>query len=130
MTSIFYSNLDLNSVSAAGALGNSVSPNYGFRSTFHLKNKINEDFKNDVEFGTEYQTSRSLGTSYRFTGSITNPLEVTPIAGSSYARTTNQNVAFFAIDKVTYKPWDLTLIAGLSGNNTRYKREDLLAVPG
>ena len=129
MTSIFYSSLDLNSVSA-GALGNSVSPNYGFRSTFHLKNKISEDFKNDVEFGTEYQTSRSLGTSYRFTGSITNPLEVTPIAGSSYARTTNQNVAFFAIDKVTYKPWDLTLIAGLSGNNTRYKREDLLAVPG
>ncbi|SEG27594.1 iron complex outermembrane recepter protein [Halpernia humi] len=127
-TSIFYSNLDANSVSA-GALGNSSNPSYGFRSVFHLKNNIDENFKNDVEFGTEYQISRSLGTSYRFTGSITVPLETTGIAGSSYGKTYNQALSFFAIDKVTYKPWDLTLIAGLSGNNTKYNREDLLAIP-
>ncbi|SFI12405.1 TonB-dependent receptor [Halpernia frigidisoli] len=129
MTSIFYTNLDANSVSA-GALGNTVSPNYGFRSTFHLKNKIDENFKNDVEFGAEYMQSRSIGTSYRFTGSITNPLEVTAISGSTYARNFNQALSFFAIDKLTYNPWDLTLVAGLSGNNTKYSREDLLAVPG
>lgn len=128
-TSIFYANLDANSVSA-GALGNNTNPNYGFRSVFHLKNEIDENFKNDVEFGAEYITSRSTATSYRFTGSISNPLEVTPISGSSYAKNYNQGISFFAIDKLTYKPWDLTLIAGLSGNNTKYSREDLLAVPG
>ena len=129
-TAIFYSNLDLNGVSA-GALGNSVSPNYGFRSTFHLKNNINEDFKNDLEFGTEYQISKSLGTSYRFKGDDDNdPLKVNPISGASYAKTFNQALSFFAVDKVTYKPWDLTLVAGLSGNNTKYNREDLFNVSG
>ena len=66
-------------------------------------------------FGTEYQISRSLATSYRFTGSIINPLEVSPISGSSYARNYNQAISFFAIDKLTYKPWDLILVTGLSG---------------
>jgi iron complex outermembrane receptor protein len=127
-TAVFYSNMDLNGVSA-GAVGNSVSPNYGFRSTFHLKNKISEYFKNDVEFGTEYQTSSSLGTSYRFTGSITIPLQTNGISSSSYSRTTNRALSYFAIDKITYKPWELTFIAGLSGNGTKYSRQDLLALP-
>lgn len=129
MTSIFYSNLDANRV-AAGALENSTNPNYGFRSTFHLKNDITEDFQNGVEFGTEYMVSRSLLSNYRFTGSIIDPLEVKPISTATYARNNSRGLSFFAVDRLTYKPWDLTLIAGISGNNTNYDREDLLAVPG
>ena len=129
MTSIFYQNLDANRV-AAGALENSTNPNYGFRSTFNLKNKITENFQNGLEFGTEYIVSNSLLSNYRFTGSIIEPLEVKPISTATYARNYNQGLSFFAVDKLTYKPWDLTFVAGISGNNTKYNREDLLAVPG
>lgn len=129
-TSIFYSNLDAKRV-ASGALEYSENPNYGFRSTFNLKNDIDENFKNSVEFGAEYMVSKSLISNYRFTGTNNAlPLEVKPLSSGSYFKYSNEGLSFFAVDKITYKPWDLTLVAGISGNNTRYNREDLLAFPG
>lgn len=130
MTSIFYSNLDAKR-SAAGALENSANPNYGFRSVFNLKNEINSDFKNGVEFGAEYIVSRSLLSNYRFKGDLPDsPLAVQPFSKGSYFKNFNQGLTVFAVNKLTYKPWDLTLVAGISGNSTKYSREDLLAFPG
>lgn len=126
MTSIFYSNLDAER-SAAGAFETSANPNYGFRSAFNLKNEINSDFKNGVEFGTEFIMSNSLVSNYRFTGL---GLQVSELAKGSFLKNKNQGLTFFAVDKLTYKPWDLTLVAGLSGNNAMYSRKDLLAFPG
>jgi len=130
MTSIFYSNLDAKRI-AAGALENSQNPNYGFRSTFNLKNNMNENFKNGVEFGAEYIISRSLLSNYRFTGTNDNiPDQVSPFSKGSYFKNFNEGLNFFAVDRLTYAPWDLTLIAGISGNIAKYNREDLLALPG
>lgn len=129
-TSVFYSNLDAKRA-AAGALENSESPNYGFRSTFNLKNNINQNFKNGIEFGAEYIISRSLLSNYRFTGTDDEiPNQVSPFTKGSYFKNYNQGLSFFAVDRLTYTPWDLTLIAGLSGNSAKYDREDLLALPG
>lgn len=78
-TSIFYSLLDAE-FSAAGALEYSENLNYGFRSAFKLKNRINQNFKSELEFGAEYIISRSLISNYRFTGTNDNiPLEVAPL---------------------------------------------------
>lgn len=130
MTSIFYSNLDAQRA-AAGALENSENPNYGFRSTFNLKNELNEKFKNNLEFGAEYIISRSLLSNYRFTGKNDDiPLQVSPLSKGSFFKNFNEGLNFFAVDRLTYVPWDLTLIAGVSGNNAKYNREDLLAFPG
>lgn len=130
MTSVFYSNLDAKRV-AAGALENSANPNYGFRSVFNLKNEIDPNFKNSVEFGAEYIVSSSLLSNYRFTGTNDNiPMQVSPLSRGSYFKNFNEGLNFFAVDRLTYKPWDLTLIAGISGNKTQYSREDLLAPPG
>lgn len=129
-TSVFYSNSDYISVSA-GASGNSMNPNYGIRSTFSLKNDLSKKFKNDLSFGTELQQSKSMATSYRFTGTNdTIPLQVTDFSKSSYFRTTNNQSSFFAYNRLTYTPFDLTLIIGLSSNSIKYDRTDLLAAPG
>lgn len=129
-TSIFYSNLDADRV-ASGAAENSANPNYGFRSTFNLKNEINQNFKNSVEFGAEYMVSKSLISNYRFTGTDNSvPLEVKPFSKGSYFKYNNEGLTFFAVNRITYKPWDLTFVAGLSGNNLSYIRKDLLAYPG
>ena len=129
-SSIFYSTLD-SKRAAAGALENSQNPNYGFRSVFNLKNDVNGNFKNGVEFGAEYIISRSLLSNYRFTGKNDDiPLQVSPFSKGSYFKNFNEGLTFFAVDRLTYTPWDLTLIAGVSGNNAKYSREDLLALPG
>jgi iron complex outermembrane receptor protein len=130
MTSIFYSNLDATRA-AAGAFENSANPNYGFRTAFQLKNTVDENFNNDLEVGAEYIMSRSLLSNYRFTGANDDiPLEVSPFSKGSYFKIFNEGLTFFAVDKLTYKPWGVTLIAGLSGNTTQYNRYDLLALPG
>ena len=131
MTSIYYSGLDAKRV-AAGAFEQSQNPNYGFRSTFNLKNKINEDFQNSVEAGIEFTNSRSLISNYRFTG--TNdaiPNQVQDLSkGGSYFKYYNHTHTIFAIDRISYIPYDLTLLVGISGNSTDYQRDDLLALPG
>ncbi|WP_304344107.1 TonB-dependent receptor [Chryseobacterium koreense] len=131
MTSVYYSNLDANRI-AAGAYEQSMNPNYGFRSTFSLKNKIGEDFQNSVEAGVEYTDSRSLVTNYRFTG--TNdavPNQVQDLAkGGSYFKNINRAYTVFAIERLTYVPYDMSLLVGVSGNSLQYERLDLLALPG
>ncbi|MCF2220426.1 TonB-dependent receptor plug domain-containing protein [Chryseobacterium sp. PS-8] len=127
-TTLFYYNGNTESVSA-GAFGVTSSPNVGLRSTFTLKNEF-KDFENRLDFGTEIQNSMSTTSSYRFTGSITNPLETTGISGASYFKYNNNQATYFAIDYLTYKPWGLTFLAGLSANRTNYDRKDLFAVPG
>lgn len=129
-TSIYYAGLDAKRV-AAGALENSQSPNYGVRSTFMLNNGFSENFSNNLEFGTEYGISRSLLTNYRFTGTnAANPLEVAPLSKGSYFKYNNSALSVFAVDKLTYRPWHLTLVAGVGANKIKYGREDLLALRG
>ena len=127
-TTLFYYNGNTESISA-GAFGIANSPNAGLRSTFTLKNEY-KDFENKLDFGTEIQNSISTTSSYRFTGSINNPLETTGISGASYFKYNNNQATYFAIDYLTYKPWGLTLLAGVSANRTNYDRKDLFAVPG
>ncbi len=127
-TTLFYYNGNTESVSA-GAFGVTSSPNVGLRSTFTLKNEF-KDFENRLDFGTEIQNSMSTTSSYRFTGSVTNPLETTGISGASYFKYNNNQATYFAIDYLTYKPWGVTFLAGISANKTNYDRKDLYALPG
>ncbi|SEM17717.1 iron complex outermembrane recepter protein [Chryseobacterium taichungense] len=127
-TTLFYYNANTESVSA-GAFGITSSPNVGLRSTFTLKNE-SKNFENRFDFGTEIQNSMSTTSSYRFTGSVTNPLETTGISGATYFKYNNNQATYFAIEYLTYKPWGLTFLAGISANKTNYNRKDLFAVPG
>lgn len=126
-TTLFYYNANTESVSA-GAYGVTSSPNVGLRSTFTLKNGF-KDFENKLDFGVEIQNSVSTTSSYRFTGSETNPLQTTGMSGASYFKYNNNQSTYFVIDYLTYKPWGLTLLAGLSANRTNYDRKDLYALP-
>ncbi len=126
-TTLFYYNANTESVSA-GAYGITSSPNVGLRSTFTLKNEF-KDFENRLDFGAEIQNSVSTTSSYRFTGSETNPLQTTGIGGASYFKYNNNQSTYFVIDYLTYKPWGLTFLAGISGNRTNYDRKDLYALP-
>lgn len=128
MTTLFYSGNSFDRI-AAGALETSTNPNVGLRSTFQLNNDIG-DFKNTVDFGAEMQISRSQISNYRFTGNIDIPLQVNVINRGSYFKYENNQDTYFLIDKILYKPFNLTLLAGLSANSTNYNREDLLAFPG
>ncbi len=129
-TSLFYSNSDIKNVSA-GADGASTLSNFGLRSVFAYNQNIGNNFKNKLELGTEIQESRSLISSYRFTGSIDTPWKTTPItSGASYFRYITNQTSFFAIDRFTYQPWQLTLVAGVSSNTIHYRRIDLFANPG
>lgn len=127
-TTIFYTGNNFDRI-AAGAFETSTNLNTGLRSTFMLNNKFG-DFSNNVEFGTELQASRSQISNYRFTGDVDTPMQVSSISKGSYFKYNNTQDSYFLIDKITYTPWDLTLLVGVSANSTRYKREDLLALPG
>jgi iron complex outermembrane recepter protein len=128
-TTLFYSNSDYKRV-AAGADENSMNPNYGLRSVFNWKANLGRDFTNNLEAGMELQESRSLLSNYRFTGDTTIPLQVSNISGSTYFRTQTNQLSYFGIERITYKPWQLTLVAGIAANTIRYNRIDLLAAPG
>ncbi|WP_346729981.1 TonB-dependent receptor [Chryseobacterium capnotolerans] len=127
-TTLFYYNANTESVSA-GAYGITSAPNVGLRSTFTLKNEF-KDFENRLDFGAEIQNSVSTTSSYRFTGSETEPLQTTGMSGASYFKYNNNQSTYFVIDYLTYKPWGLTLLAGVSANRTNYDRKDLYALPG
>ena len=79
-----------------------------------------------MDFGAEIQNSVSTTSSYRFTGSETEPLQTTGMNGASYFKYNNNQSTYFVIDYLSYKPWGLTLLAGISGNRTNYDRKDLL----
>ena len=126
-TSLFYFSQDLKNVSA-GADGNSQSPSFGIRSVFDWTTNLSETITNNLTFGTEIQQSRSLATSWRFLGTDdANPLKVQDISKGSYFKTISNQASYFAINRTTITPLDLSLIIGLSANNIDYTRTDLLA---
>lgn len=126
-TAAFFFNQDFKRV-AAGADENSMSPSYGIRSTFNLKSDFSADIKNDFNFGTEIQQSRSLISNWRFLGTDdANPLKVQDISkGSFFKYTTNQS-AFFIHNRTTFSKLDLAIVLGISANQINYNREDQLA---
>lgn len=131
-TSIYFFNLDTKRI-AAGAYEASQNPSYGIRSVFNLKNDLSEDFSNHIEAGVEYGVSKSLVSNYRFTNPDDSQpkLQVSNLAKKgSYFRYNNVQNSIFLIDRLTYKPWALTLLMGVSGNTLSYDREDLLSMPG
>lgn len=129
-TTLFYYNSDQNSI-AAGAYGVSKNSNNGLRSVFVWKDNVNQNWDNDLEFGTEIQQSTSLASSYRFLGTDpSRPLLVSDISKASYFDYKNNQLTAFVIERATYKPYDLSFIFGLSANNVEFYRKDLYALPG
>lgn len=128
-TSVFFGYLDSKRI-ASGAYEKSSNINYGLRSVFNFDKKINDKWNTKTEFGVEYLTSKSQISNYRFTKSATNLLQVKPIKKASYFDNQNINFSIFAIENITYQPWNLRLLLGMSANHTKYEREDLLALEG
>lgn len=128
-TSLFVDHLDTKRI-AAGAYEKSGSINYGLRSVFDYTKKWSDDFDTKTELGVEYMTSSTLISNYRFSKSATNPLDLRPIDKGSYLDYKNINYSIFATEKITYNPWKASLILGLSANQTKYDRQDLLALEG
>lgn len=128
MTTLFYSGNSFDRI-AAGAFETSTNPNVGFRSTFQLNHEM-RDFKNSIDFGAEMQVSRSQISNYRFTGNVDIPLQVSAANRGSYFKYENNQGTYFLVDRIKYKPFSLTLLAGLSANSTSYNRKDLFALPG
>lgn len=128
-TSVFFNHLDVDRT-AAGAYEVTQNPNYGFRSVFNFDKELSENFSNNIEFGAEFLISKMQTSNYRFAGTGTNPMQTTGIAKASYFKYDNQQASFFAVNKLTFSPWNLTFLAGFSGNMLSYDRKDLLAIPG
>ncbi|MNX70488.1 Vitamin B12 transporter BtuB [compost metagenome] len=130
-TSVFFSYTDKRRV-AAGVDENSLDPNMGLRSIFSYNRNIGEQFLGGLELGTELQQSGSMTNSFRFTGTNDSiPLQVQGInSGASLLKLTTNQQSVFAIARITYRPWDLMLLAGVSYNKLDYHRRDLLAAPG
>ncbi len=129
-TSLFYFSQDLKNISA-GADGNSESPSFGIRSVFDWTTNFSPTVTNNLTFGTEIQQSRSLATSWRFLGTDdTSPLKLQDVSKGSYFKTISNQASYFAINRTTITPLELTLFLGLSANNIDYTRSDLLAGPG
>lgn len=129
-TSIYYSHLDTKRT-AAGAAENTQQPSYGFRSVFTWEEDIDANFSNRVDAGAEYTISRSLISNYRFDGTVLEPaLLMRPISRATYFKYNNYSTSFFVENRLQYRPIDLSLIIGVSGNALGYDRTDLLAYPG
>lgn len=129
-TALFFNQYDAQSI-AAGAYSQSGNPGYGLRSSLHWQRSLGKDFENGLELGTEIQESGSLASSYRFTGKNDSiPLQVNPISGGSYFRTRTTQQNYFALNRLRWKPYDLSLTLGVSANQMGYNRTDLLALPG
>lgn len=129
-TSLFYAGSSSKHVSA-GSFTNGTDGNYGLRSEFFWKKELGKNFSNRVSVGTELQESQSLTNGARFTGSIDTPMQLRPItSGGSSMRYVTRQSSYFAIERISYEPWQLTLVAGISANTARYTREDLLGLPG
>jgi iron complex outermembrane recepter protein len=130
MTTAFYSNAEIESVSA-GTFTTTSKSNYGIRSVFTLTNNINEKVENILNLGTEIQQCQTLSSGFRFTGTNDNiPLQVTAIADGQYLKFITNQKSYFFHDRINFKSIDASLILGLSANNISYSRKDLLALPG
>lgn len=129
-TALFFNQYDAHSI-AAGAYTQSGNPGYGLRSSINWRRSLGKDFENGLELGTEIQESSSLASSYRFTGKNDSiPLQVNPISGGSYFRTRTTQQNYFVLNRLRWKPYDLSLTFGVSANKIGYNRTDLLALPG
>ncbi len=129
-TNIFYGNLEVDR-KAAGAYENTMSPTYGVRTAFIFDKNLNENFKNNLEFGAEHLITKALTSNYRFTGTNPNvPDEVRPMNKNTYFKYNNFATSIFAVNRLTYQPWKMSFLAGVSFNKLGYDRVDLLAVPG
>ena len=128
-TTVFYSDINHDRI-ADKAFEVSSSPNVGFRTAFQFNSKW-KDFTNQIDFGAEVQNSKSQISNYRFTGTnASNPLEMASIAKGSYFKYNNNQGNYFVVERLTYQPWDLTFLAGVSLNRINYDRVDLLAYEG
>ena len=129
-TSVFYHTLDTERV-AAGAYEITEQPSYGFRTSFNGDFKLGSSFQSILEVGGEYLISRPLVSNYRFAGDFKNPpFQTKPIEKGSYFKYNNFAGSFFASNRLVYKPLNLSLITGISGNTMGYDRNDLLNFPG
>lgn len=128
-TTVFYTGTTGDRI-AAGAFENSTGSNYGLRSVFNF-NKDWNNFLSQTEFGTEIQQSQSTISNYRFKSvKITEAPVLRPLYDGSYFKYLNSQSSYFAIEKLTYKPWGLMFLTGLSINQISYARKDLFAIPG
>ncbi|WP_379963090.1 TonB-dependent receptor [Epilithonimonas sp. UC225_85] len=128
-TTLFYTGTTSDRI-AAGANETYSAPNYGFRSVFNF-NKDWVNFKSQTEFGVEIQQSRSLISNYRYKSvKITEEPVLRPLYDGSYFKYINNQSNYFAVEKLTYKPWNVMLLAGMSLSQISYNRSDLLAMPG
>lgn len=128
-TTVFYTGTTGDRI-AAGAYETSSFSNYGLRSIFNL-NKDWHDFNSLTEFGIEIQQSQSTITNYRYKSvKNTEPPILRPLYEGSYFKNQNNQSNYFAVEKITYKPWNLMFLAGLSLNQISYNRKDLLAIQG
>ncbi|KFF22012.1 TonB-dependent receptor [Chryseobacterium sp. JM1] len=128
-TTIFYAGTNGDRI-AAGAYETSSFSNYGLRSVFNF-NQDWEDFGSQAEFGVEIQQSLATITNYRYKSvKNTEPPVLRPLSDGSYFKNMNHQNNYFAVEKITYKPWSLMFLAGLSINQIGYNRKDLLAIPG
>lgn len=128
-TTLFYTGTTSDRI-AAGAFETYSAPNYGLRSVFNF-NKDWGNVRSDTEFGVEIQQSRSLISNYRFKSvTITQEPVLRPMYDGSYFKYINNQSNYFAVEKLTYKPWDLMFLAGISFNKISYNRNDLFASPG
>ncbi|WP_313214909.1 TonB-dependent receptor [Soonwooa sp.] len=128
-TSVFYTGTTSDRI-AAGAYETYSAPSYGVRSVFNYTKDFG-DFKSQTDFGVEYQQSRSLITNLRFKS--VKPTEtpiLRPLYEGSYFKIINNQSNVFVVEKLTYKPWDLMFLAGVSVNKISYNRQDMLALPG
>lgn len=128
-TTVFYTGTTSDRI-AAGANETYSAPNYGIRSVFNL-NLEWTTFKSQTEFGVEIQQSRSLISNYRYKSvKITEDPVLRPLYDGSYFKYVNNQSSYFAVEKLTYKPFGVMFLAGLSLNQISYDRSDLLAIPG
>lgn len=128
-TTVFYTGTTGDRI-AAGAYETASFSNYGLRSIFNL-NKDWNDFNSLTEFGIEIQQSQSTITNYRYKSvKNTEPPILRPLYEGSYFKNQNNQSNYFAVEKITYKPWNLMFLAGLSLNQISYNRKDLLAIQG
>lgn len=129
-TNIFYGNLEVDR-KAAGAFENTMTPTYGARTVFNFSKDLGNNFKNNIEFGAEHLITKALTSNYRYTGTNPNvPEEVRPMNKNSYFKYNNFATTVFAVNRLTYQPWKLNFLAGLSVNKIGYDRSDLLAMEG
>lgn len=128
-TTLFYSTVDHHRI-ASGAYEYSITPSYGIRSVVDW-NKTWGDFTSHTEFGLEIQRTDPQISNFRFRPvNESQEPDFRPISASSYFKYKNNSSNYFVVEKLTFTPWQITFLGGVSFNTLNYSRNDLLALPG